>query len=181
MTSSIPIKEAWKFCPRCGQASEQTGCHPFHCNACDYSHYFSPFSAVGAIITDNQDRMFLIVRGREPGKGKLGMPGGFIDPGERAEEALIREVYEETGLQVNDLNYLASFPNHYAYAGIIVDVTDMFFTASVNSFDNIEVAEGEIDGFRFVDVANLSPEDFAFPTHQQALTEFIAQRNVGAK
>ncbi len=55
---------------------------------------------VGAVITDESGRMLLILRGHEPGKGLWSVPGGRIEPGETDEQAVIREVREETGLKV---------------------------------------------------------------------------------
>jgi len=55
---------------------------------------------VGAIITDTAGRLLLIKRGHEPEAGRWSLPGGRIEPGESDEQALVREVREETGLEV---------------------------------------------------------------------------------
>ena len=55
---------------------------------------------VGAIITDPAGRLLLIQRGHDPGAGLWSLPGGRVEPGESDEQALIREVAEETGLVV---------------------------------------------------------------------------------
>ncbi len=54
---------------------------------------------VGAIITAG-DRILLILRGHEPEAGRWSLPGGRIEAGETDEQALVREVREETGLEV---------------------------------------------------------------------------------
>jgi 8-oxo-dGTP diphosphatase len=54
---------------------------------------------VGAILTDNE-RILLIRRGHEPEAGRWSLPGGRIEPGETDQQALVREVREETGLEV---------------------------------------------------------------------------------
>jgi 8-oxo-dGTP diphosphatase len=55
---------------------------------------------VGAVIRDEAGRMLMILRGHEPGMGLWSIPGGRIEPGESDEQALVREVREETGLEV---------------------------------------------------------------------------------
>jgi 8-oxo-dGTP diphosphatase len=60
----------------------------------------APIQCVGAVISDGAGRLLLILRGHEPGRGLWSIPGGRIEPGETDEQALIREVREETGLTV---------------------------------------------------------------------------------
>jgi 8-oxo-dGTP diphosphatase len=55
---------------------------------------------VGAVIRDAAGRILLVQRGHEPGKGLWSVPGGRIEPGETDEQAVVREVREETGLEV---------------------------------------------------------------------------------
>jgi 8-oxo-dGTP diphosphatase len=58
-----------------------------------------PVLGVGALIFD-AGRVLLVERGKEPLAGYWSLPGGAVETGERLEEALVREVFEETGLQV---------------------------------------------------------------------------------
>ncbi len=58
-----------------------------------------PVVGVGAIIID-RDLILLEKRKNSPGEGKWSVPGGLVDLGESAERAVIREVKEETGLEV---------------------------------------------------------------------------------
>ena len=58
-----------------------------------------PVLGVGALILD-QGRVLLVERGREPLAGYWSLPGGAVETGERLEDALVREVFEETGLHV---------------------------------------------------------------------------------
>ena len=60
----------------------------------------SVIPCVGAVIKDEQGRLLLIKRGHEPGAGLWSLPGGRIEPGETDAAALVREMREETGLEV---------------------------------------------------------------------------------
>ncbi|MEM7322379.1 MAG: NUDIX domain-containing protein [Actinomycetota bacterium] len=59
-----------------------------------------PEICVGAIIVDASDRVLLIERGRGAAVGLWSVPGGRVEPGESLEQAVVREVAEETGLTV---------------------------------------------------------------------------------
>ncbi|MFB9686308.1 NUDIX hydrolase [Amycolatopsis plumensis] len=55
---------------------------------------------VGGIAFDPQGRLLLIRRRNDPGSGQWSLPGGRVEPGETDKEAVIRELSEETGLDV---------------------------------------------------------------------------------
>lgn len=55
---------------------------------------------VGAVILDESGRLLMIKRGRPPGEGTWSIPGGRVEHGESDTAALIREVREETGLEI---------------------------------------------------------------------------------
>lgn len=63
-----------------------------------------PILGVGALIYDG-DRVLLVQRGNEPLKGFWSLPGGAVEPGEKLEQALLREVLEETSLVVRIVRF----------------------------------------------------------------------------
>lgn len=58
-----------------------------------------PEVAVGGIVV-HDGALLLVRRGRAPGRGQWSVPGGRVRPGETLHEAVVREVAEETGLEV---------------------------------------------------------------------------------
>lgn len=66
-----------------------------------------PMTGVGAVIF-RQDRVLLVQRGREPAYGRWSLPGGLVELGETLEEAVKREVLEESGLNVEVRDLVAA-------------------------------------------------------------------------
>ncbi|HYP15342.1 MAG TPA: NUDIX hydrolase [Bryobacteraceae bacterium] len=60
-------------------------------------------------VEDDNRRILLVERGREPLKGLWSLPGGGVEPGETLEAAVRREVLEETGLVVGNLRFFEIF------------------------------------------------------------------------
>jgi ADP-ribose pyrophosphatase YjhB (NUDIX family) len=67
-----------------------------------------PLLGVGALIFDGS-RVLLVERGRPPLAGEWSLPGGVVETGERLEEAVVREVWEETGLTVETASIATVF------------------------------------------------------------------------
>jgi 8-oxo-dGTP diphosphatase len=83
---------------------------------------------VGAVIRDDKGRLLLVKRGHEPGAGLWSLPGGRIEPGETDAEALVREMREETGLEIAPGPLLGTV-RRPAGDGDVVDIRD--YTATV--------------------------------------------------
>ena len=144
------------------------------CDRCGFVLYFNVASAAGAIIADPQGRILLLRRDRDPRKGKLAMPGGFIDPGESAEQALSREVREEVNLQVASLRYLCSFPNRYEYKGVTYATEDLYFVCTVESLEPV-VAQDEVESLCFLPADQIDMGEIAFSSARQALELYFGQ------
>lgn len=90
------------FCPRCGTRVELAFRHGRmrpSCPACRFIHFANPRVAV-VIFAAEADRVLLVKRKVVPEKGKWALAAGFMDLGEAPEEAAIREMKEETGLDI---------------------------------------------------------------------------------
>lgn len=71
-----------------------------------------PIIGVGAVIF-KEDRVLVVRRGQEPGRGSWSLPGGAVEVGESLEAALIRELMEETSLTVDVLGITAVLERIY--------------------------------------------------------------------
>lgn len=92
----------FNFCQRCGERLEEKrieGMLRPHCPACGYVVFLDPKVAAVALVVDG-DGLVMVKRGVEPQYGKWAFPSGYVDKGEVVEAAAIREVKEETGLDV---------------------------------------------------------------------------------
>ncbi len=174
-----PIPELFRHCPACGApASEPAIGDRFVCVACDFCYHFNAATSVGALLRRADGHVLFLKRGREPAKGKLCFPGGFVDPGEGAEEALRREIREEVGLEVHQLHYFASFANKYCFRHVEYDTTDLFFTADLPSHQPIVPHEREVASTLFLSPSDQAlPDQLAYPSLRQALQ---AYRNIQA-
>jgi ADP-ribose pyrophosphatase YjhB (NUDIX family) len=62
--------------------------------------------AVGAILSDADGRILLVQRGNEPDRGRWSLPGGRVEPDEEPAQAVVREMREETGLEVHVVEHV---------------------------------------------------------------------------
>ena len=103
----------------------------------------------------------MIKRNREPAKGKLDLPGGFIDPNESAEDGLRREIREELQMDLGELKYVGSCPNVYEYKDVIYNTCDLFFHCRIDFFPT-EFDAKEIEELILVNPAEMPIDDIAF-------------------
>ncbi len=98
-----------RFCSNCGAESRmaQSGWQR-NCPACDTPHFPRTDPVVIMLITKGNK----VLMGRSPGwpEGMYSLLAGFVEPGEPLEAAVRREVFEEAGIRVGAVSYLASQP-----------------------------------------------------------------------
>lgn len=94
----------YKFCPVCGShliekyiTDEKT--NRLVCGNCSFIFYINPTPAVAVILIQNEE-VVLVKRKYEPRKGAWSLPAGFMEYNENTEETAIREVKEETNLDI---------------------------------------------------------------------------------
>lgn len=166
-------QHVFTFCPKCGQktlhlASEKK----FHCEACGLIYYINSAGAVAGILLDENNRILFTRRAKDPAKGTLGLPGGFVDFGESLEQALRREILEEVNMEISGCEYLCSYPNQYLYAGILYQTIDVFYICRIQSI-RPHAANDEILEYFFRPPQEINLQEIGIPSIRKAVELFI--------
>jgi ADP-ribose pyrophosphatase YjhB (NUDIX family) len=166
-------ERVFRFCPRCGSGGLSTGNdRSFVCTGCGFEYYINAAAAVAALIRDHEQRLLLTRRAREPRKGSLDLPGGFVGVHETAEHALAREVMEELNLEVTGCSYFCSVPNTYPYGGITYFTLDLAFVCSVSDLSAIRTGD-DADGHLFVPLSDIRLEDIGFDSIREIVDRYV--------
>ena len=99
------MNATYRYCPRCAAPlaeGEKFGRARRFCRYCGFIHFREPKVAVAALVSDGE-RVLLVKRAASPRVGYWALPAGYMDADELPEEALAREVAEETGISVRVL------------------------------------------------------------------------------
>lgn len=98
-----------RFCGACGRKNEAIRKGVLlHCPVCETEYYPRINPCIIVLVTDAN--RVLLARSSRRGATFFSCLAGFIEPGESAEEAVAREVYEEAGIQVTNIRYVKSQP-----------------------------------------------------------------------
>ncbi len=142
---------------------------------CGFVYYFNPSSATVAFILNEKKELLVCERAKDPAKGSLDLPGGFVDIHETTEEAIIREVLEETGLAVQKATYLFSIPNIYIYSGFPVHTLDAFLLCKVEDTSHLKAMDDVAASF-FVPLNEIKPEKFGLESIRKGLITFLEEQ-----
>lgn len=161
-------------CPQCGaRALAWPSAKQLSCPGCGFVLFLNIAAAVGVIV-EYQGRLLFGVRKHEPQRGMLDLPGGFVDQGETAEQAVLRELQEETGLVVSSASYLYSFPNRYPYKGITYDTLDLIFLVQLDQLPQLQAAD-DLAELVWLDRHRIDLERIGFPSLRQAVQQYLEE------
>lgn len=167
--------EIFHYCPKCGsQDFEVHNALSRHCANCGFTFYQNPRASTAAFILNDKGELLVARRGKEPAKGTLDLPGGFVDNDENAEQGMVREILEETGLSVdiNEVEYLFSIPNVYRYSGMDIHTLDLFFICHVSD-DAVVKAADDAAELSWVPLKKVYVERFGLRSIRQAVHRFL--------
>jgi ADP-ribose pyrophosphatase YjhB (NUDIX family) len=166
---------SFRFCPGCGASLRpREDLRAVDCAVCGYHLHFNPAVSVAPLVVRDDGALLLIRRAREPARGKLGVPGGFVDAGESAEHALRRELREELGREIDDADFLGGFPNVYPYRDLVYPVLDLYYLVRLRAGEMV-AAPDEVSEWVWRDPDTLTDDELAFPSLVAALSVWQAQ------
>jgi ADP-ribose pyrophosphatase YjhB (NUDIX family) len=166
----------YKYCPNCGHALETRETEDHHlrpvCPACGAIVYLNPTIAVGVIAERPDGQILLVLRGENPGRGLWGLPAGFMEIDETAEQTAVRECLEETGVTVglDDLWGVWSYYHEWKHAsGVLILYAAHVISGEPHAgSDSVEA--------RFFLPDEIEDALLAFPSHRDALARWKKRR-----
>ena len=93
---------------------------------------------------------------------------------ETAEEGIIREVLEETGLVITSPRYLFSIPNRYLYSGMVIHTVDMFYEVNVAD-DVIPRADDDAAALKWMPIDDVDPLLFGLQSISQGVRQYQSE------
>ncbi|WP_243395265.1 NAD(+) diphosphatase [Nocardioides currus] len=153
-----------RFCPRCGGTLESTHAgHELTCTSCGKSQFPRTDPAVIMAITRGEpgsdDERILLGRNTAWPEGRFSTLAGFCEPGETLEDAVRREVLEETGVRVGEVTYFGNQPWPLP-ASLMLGFTGRALSEDIE-VDGTEVAEAR--WFSRADLRGETDVDIAVP------------------
>lgn len=167
--------DQFRFCPKCGSSRFiENNEKSKKCADCNFIYYFNSSAAVVAVIENSKGEILVARRAKDPAKGTFDLPGGFIDMHETAEEAVEREIKEETTLSITSSEYLFSIPNIYLYSGFEVHTVDIFFQCKVDEFNHI-TAQDDVSELLFIPYDKINPADFGLVSIRKGVEKLLSE------
>jgi 8-oxo-dGTP diphosphatase len=161
------MRDDYHHCPRCGGRLDvrmEEGRDRQVCSECGFVFYQNPAPAVGVIVIE-EGKVLLVQRKFEPRKGGWTLPAGFVEYDEHVEGCAVRELKEETNL---DVELTGLFAAYSAMDDPRVRVVLLLYTGTRTGGD-LCAGDDAIDA-RFFAIDEL-PEPIAFKAHVQALAD----------
>lgn len=164
----------FRFCPHCGSRRFlDNDAYSRRCADCGFTFYPNAAAATVAVILNAEGELLCVRRSREPAKGTLDLPGGFVDPGESITEGLRREVLEEVGAEIDSAEFLFSFPNTYPFSGHTVHTADAFFRCHISHPETVS-AHDDAAEVCWLPLQAVNPADFGLHSVRRGVEKMLA-------
>ncbi len=159
---AVAALAGWTSCPRCRTELERRP-GSVHCPACGFREYASSVPTASALVVDDEGRVLLARRAGEPEQGKWDLPGGFLDEGEHPRDGLVRELREETGLEIEPREFFGAWIDRYGDDPGAAYTLNLFWRATATAGEPRPA--DDVDEVRFFARDELPPpSELAFTT-----------------
>jgi len=165
----------WKFCHLCGGELESIGSFAGKCTKCGQRIFKSQVTASDAAILNTKNQLLLVVRAKEPSKGKLDFPGGFVDHDESLEQAVLRELHEELDIipsDIESMEYLGSGIDHYPWDHDVTFVTAATFEIRLHLHHPLHSGD-DAASYRWMNLQDINPDDLLSRAQAARVAELI--------
>jgi mutator protein MutT len=122
--------DGWRHCPVCGTRVDPEGSR-FECPECGFVTYAHSKPTASAVVGDGEGRVLLSRRAHDPAAGKWDLPGGFIEEGEHPRDGVVRELREEAGIALSDVQFLGIWMDSYEYKRRVVATLNVYYSAGI--------------------------------------------------
>ena len=157
------------YCSTCGKKNDFSkidGGLRYHCNYCKSIHYQNP-KPTATLICPKDNKILLVKRAFNPGKGTWNLPGGFLELGETFEEGAKRELKEETNLNGEVVKLLG---NCSYFNSVFGDILLLGAHMDIVNWDVLKAGDDASDARLFS--INKLP-NLIFECHQKILNMYI--------
>lgn len=161
----------YKFCTSCRAALEVTQ-KMSSCPNCERQYFFNAKATTAIVCRNTSGSVLLTKRAYDPFKDWWDIPGGFVEKDESLEQAASRELFEETGLKINEFQYIGSIFEDYCYQNEIIPVVAAIFNCHVEDNQTVKVGDDVCD-YRFVKLKDIDFTNIAFDNQRKFLKTYF--------
>ena len=167
-------KEVFKFCPKCRGDLDLQSNNFLICKKCGLHFYLNPIPTNAVIMENDKGDIMMVKRKFEPKKGYWDWPGGFINPGESLEDSVKREIKEELGVDVGEIEIVGVYEDRYLYQDILSYTICIAVSAKI-TIGSLKVSD-DISGYKYFSKEEIFRQNFAFPSIKQGISDYLTKK-----
>jgi mutator protein MutT len=159
----------YRYCSICGGRLKLNKEKNLACSRCRFINYRNSRPTVTALVL-RKNKLLLVKRAKAPFSGWWDLPGGFIERGETAEQALRRELKEETGLRAFHIKFFGTYVGTYPFGFDPFHILSVVYLV-INPKGEPKAMD-DVSASRWFDKKELSKK-IAFDSNQKIIKDFL--------